>query len=72
MALPSVVLAENLIYSRINMIRRALFILALAGIYVAVKRNAQQNGQRNGQRKDQRDQHSTWANEGGANVPTSA
>jgi hypothetical protein len=54
------------------MIRRALFILALAGIYMAVKRNAQQNGQRNGQRKDQRDQHSTWANEGGANVPTSA
>jgi hypothetical protein len=50
------------------MIRRALFILALACIYVAVKRNAQQNGQR----KDQRDQHSTWANEGGANVPTSA
>ncbi|HEY0748978.1 MAG TPA: hypothetical protein VGD63_19900 [Steroidobacteraceae bacterium] len=51
------------------MIRRALLILAIAGIYVAVKRNAQQNV-RNGQRKDQRDQQSTWANEGGANVPT--
>jgi hypothetical protein len=53
------------------MIRRALLILAIAGICVAVKRNAQQNGQR-GQRKDQRDQHSTWANEGGADVPTGA
>jgi hypothetical protein len=53
------------------MIRRALLVLAIAGIYVAVKRNAQQNEQ-NRQRNDQRGQHSTWANEGGANVPTGA
>lgn len=59
------------LYSGINMIRRALLVLAIAGIYVAVKRNAQQNEQ-NRQRNDQRGQHSTWANEGGANVPTGA
>lgn len=53
------------------MFRRALLILAIAGIYVAVKRNAQQNEQRR-QPKDQHDQHSTWANEGGANVSSSA
>ncbi len=52
------------------MIRRALLILAIAGIYVAVKRNARQNELR-GQSNDQRDPHSTWANEGGANVPSS-
>ncbi|MDP9087589.1 MAG: hypothetical protein M3O26_02455 [Pseudomonadota bacterium] len=53
------------------MIRRALLILAIAGIYVAVKRNAQQNEQRRAP-KEQRDQHSMWANEGGANVSSSA
>lgn len=52
------------------MIRRALLILAIAGIYVAVKRNARQNEQQ-GLPRDQRDSHSTWANEGGANVPSS-
>jgi len=47
------------------MIRRALLLLALAGIYVAIKRSLQT------ERRSVNDDASEaqWANEGGANAP---
>ncbi len=49
------------------MIRRALFLLAAAAIYVMVKRNMQATPQRTVDRIAD----AQWANEGGANSPTS-
>jgi hypothetical protein len=48
------------------MIRRALLLLAIAGIYVAIKRSIQ-HGVR--LRKDH-EAEAQWANEGGANAPS--
>jgi hypothetical protein len=47
------------------MIRRALILLAMAGIYVAIKRGLQNGG------APARDHaaEAQWANEGGANAP---
>jgi hypothetical protein len=47
------------------MIRRALLLLALAGIYVVIKRSLQTEGR---PAKDH-DAEAQWANEGGANAP---
>ena len=46
------------------MIRRALLLLAIAGIYVAIKRNLQRSTP---PVKDAAE--AQWANEGGANAP---
>jgi len=48
------------------MIRRALLLLAMAGIYVAIKRNFRNAAQR---AKDMA-ADAQWANEGGANAPS--
>jgi hypothetical protein len=48
------------------MIRRALLLLTIAGIYVAVKRNATKKLPRPAPEKLADAQ---WANEGGANAP---
>jgi hypothetical protein len=47
------------------MIRRALLLLAMAGIYVAIKSSLQKNSQ---PAKDHAAE-AQWANEGGANSP---
>lgn len=47
------------------MIRRALLLLAIAGIYVAIKRNLQRSTP---PVKDAAAE-AQWANEGGANAP---
>ncbi len=49
------------------MIRRALLLLAIAGIYMLVKRN----GKALTPHPSDREADSRWANEGGANAPTS-
>lgn len=49
------------------MIRRALLLLSLAGIYVAFKRSEQ----RAVRRSTDHAADAQWANEGGANAPTS-
>lgn len=49
------------------MIRRALLLLAIAGIYVLVKRNAKTPTPH----PSDRAADARWANEGGANAPTS-
>jgi hypothetical protein len=51
----------------ITMIRRALLLLSLAGIYVAFKRSEQ----RAVRRSTDHAADAQWANEGGANAPTS-
>jgi hypothetical protein len=49
------------------MIRRALLLLTIAGIYIALKRNGQKaKRSANDQAAD-----ASWANEGGANAPAS-
>jgi hypothetical protein len=48
------------------MIRRALLVFTIAAIYLAIKRNAQNRAR---QVMD-RDADAQWANEGGANAPT--
>jgi hypothetical protein len=50
------------------MIRRALFLLAVAGIYVAIKRRAEKPSQP----AIDRTADARWANEGGAHVPASS
>jgi hypothetical protein len=47
------------------MIRRALLLLAIAGIYVAIKRSRRNDGP---QAKDHVAE-AQWANDGGANAP---
>jgi hypothetical protein len=49
------------------MIRRALLLLALAGIYVAIKRSAEKPSQP----ASDRAADARWANEGGAHTPAS-
>ena len=49
------------------MIRRALLLLALAGIYVLVKRNAKGAASP----ASDHDADARWATEGGANAPAS-
>ena len=48
------------------MIRRALLLITLAAIYIAVKR-----GQRNTEPLADPTAEAQWANEGGANAPAS-
>ena len=48
------------------MIRRALLLIALAGIYVWVKRNADQSVPKTSEHAAD----ASWANEGGANAPS--
>jgi hypothetical protein len=47
------------------MIRRALLLLPIAGIYVAIKRSLRNDGR---QAKDHAAE-AQWANDGGANAP---
>jgi hypothetical protein len=49
------------------MIRRALLLLALAGIYVGIKRKLQNDAQP----VEDQAAAAQWANEGGANAPSS-
>ncbi len=49
------------------MIRRALLLLTLAGIYIAVKRNAAKTAELTTDHAAD----AQWANEGGGNAPTS-
>jgi len=49
------------------MIRRALLLLAIAGIYVAIKRNIEKSPQPEADRAAD----ARWANEGGAHAPAS-
>jgi hypothetical protein len=49
------------------MIRRALLLLAMAGIYVAIKRS----NQKPSQPATDRAADARWANEGGAQAPAS-
>ena len=49
------------------MIRRALLLLAIAAVYVVVKRNAKTPSTR----PSDRAADARWENEGGANAPTS-
>ncbi|MEA3151782.1 MAG: hypothetical protein QOD56_2721 [Gammaproteobacteria bacterium] len=49
------------------MIRRALLLLTLAGIYMALKRGAQKNALATTDHAAD----AQWANEGGANAPAS-
>ena len=49
------------------MIRRALLLLAMAGIYLAIKRS----NQRLSQPAMDRAADAQWANEGGAHAPSS-
>jgi hypothetical protein len=48
------------------MIRRALLLLTIAGIYIALKRNRQHKRSADDCAAD-----AGWANEGGANAPAS-
>ena len=50
------------------MIRRALLLLTLAGIYLLLKRGS---GTVAVSRADDHDADAQWANEGGANAPAS-
>ena len=50
-----------------RMIRRALLVLTLAGLYMAFKRA----GQRRDLQANDRSADAQWANEGGANAPES-
>jgi len=51
------------------MIKRALLVLAAAGIYVWIRR---QQGRTTLAKKDERSAESEWANEGGRNPSASA
>jgi hypothetical protein len=55
------------IKSGMTMIRRALLLLALAGIYVGIKRKLQNDAQP----VEDQAAAAQWANEGGANAPSS-
>ena len=48
------------------MIRRALLVLTIAAIYLAIKRSAENKVRR----AVERDADAQWANEGGANTPS--
>ena len=48
------------------MIRRALLLVTLAALYIAMKRNATKVSVS----KTDREADAQWANEGGANAPT--
>jgi hypothetical protein len=49
------------------MIRRTLLLLAIAGLYMAIRRH----GRERARRAADRDADAQWANEGGANAPPS-
>jgi hypothetical protein len=49
------------------MIRRALLLLTIAGIYIALKRH----GQNTKRSANDHAADASWANEGGANAPAS-
>ena len=50
------------------MLRKALLLLVMAGIYVAIRRSLQTNGAASQDHAAE----AQWANEGGANAPASA
>jgi hypothetical protein len=50
------------------MIRRALLLLTIAGIYIALKKRHDQNAKRPA---NEHAADANWANEGGANAPAS-
>jgi len=55
------------------MIRRAIILLLMAGVYVAIKRHAESRGHAESRTRPNHDHgaDSQWANEGGANAPAS-